>query len=97
MAVVIVRHAERLDYKHGRTWVTEAARPWDTPITEHGHEQAGQAGRFLREHLAAKGLPGPTKMYSSPLLRCVETAVGIREGLEKKIPIHVANHLVEGK
>jgi len=100
MPLVLVRHAQRLDYILKAKWMSEAERPFDTPITEHGHVQSRAAGETLRRHLTRLGLPIPTKIFSSPLLRCVETSFGIREGLRKEeenlpVEIFVENYLVE--
>ena len=49
-AVLITRHAERVDYdtrQKGGNWQASAERPWDTPITDAGALQAAALGRAI--------------------------------------------------
>lgn len=81
MAVVIVRHGERMDYAD-KSWLAaqqEAGRPWDPPLTDSGKDQARQCGRRLKKLPAEHNLPVPTRVYCSPFTRCVETAEGIAD------------------
>jgi broad specificity phosphatase PhoE len=75
-ALVIVRHGERMDYVT-EGWTAAAPRPWDPPLTAKGHTQAALAGAAIAAHLERLGLPPVTAIYTSPLTRCAETAVGI--------------------
>ena len=59
--VIFLRHGERLD-DVDRSW--SSPRPWDPPLTAHGRDQAGEAGRRLR----TLGL-NITRVYCSPFLR----------------------------
>lgn len=81
MAMLVARHAERVDYavrnSEGRSWQQTAERPWDTPITEAGIKQANALGRAIQDHCKNLGLPPVTRVFCSPLLRCVQTAAGV--------------------
>eukprot|EP01065_Artemidia_motanka_P051964 TRINITY_DN9262_c0_g1_i4.p1 TRINITY_DN9262_c0_g1~~TRINITY_DN9262_c0_g1_i4.p1 ORF type:complete len:280 (+),score=70.79 TRINITY_DN9262_c0_g1_i4:52-840(+) len=80
-AVLLARHAERVDYTESdkRGWVAAAARPWDSPITESGREQARRLGKRIADGCKEGGefstVPKPTVVYSSPFIRAVQTAV----------------------
>jgi broad specificity phosphatase PhoE len=85
--VVLARHGERLDYvcrDSGENWVSTAERPFDPPLTNHGMEQAVFLGQHLASELTSLGFPPISVVYSSPLLRCRETALGVRQGLSPK-------------
>ncbi|CAE7554074.1 unnamed protein product [Symbiodinium natans] len=77
--VVLLRHGEREDYMaekagRGAEWIAAAARPWDPPLAANGRQQAEAAAARLRKVLESAGLPMPTQIFCSPLVRCVETA-----------------------
>lgn len=105
--VVVARHGERLDYYYhyntdesmnGFNWLATAERPFDPPLTDHGKEQAKTLGRHLTSELLQLGLPSISEIYTSPLLRCRQTACGARSGLggdENAIPVRVEPALVE--
>jgi broad specificity phosphatase PhoE len=105
--IVVARHGERLDYyirdnpdvASGETnWVASASRPFDPPLTRHGQEQAQKLGRHLAAELDKLELPQISEIYTSPLLRCRETAYGARSGLiseESMLPVRVEPGLVE--
>lgn len=85
--VIVVRHGERLDYVerdvYGRNWVqtNKKGRPWDPPLTNVGMRQATDLGVALqRTVLDEWGLPPIGGIYSSPFLRCRQTASGIVKG-----------------
>lgn len=86
MAVLVARHAERVDYavriNEGRSWQKTAERPWDTPITDAGVKQAHALGHAIQEHCSSLGLPPVTRVFCSPLLRCVQTAAGVCDILD---------------
>mmetsp|Transcript_6248 Transcript_6248/g.9893 ORF Transcript_6248/g.9893 Transcript_6248/m.9893 type:complete len:265 (+) Transcript_6248:613-1407(+) len=94
MALIIVRHAERLDYMQ-RDWVQVNPKPFDTPITKHGHRQAHAAGAKIRELVDKHQLPPVKRVYTSPLTRCVETSIGLGKGLGSDISIALDTCLVE--
>lgn len=76
---VLLRHGQREDYVAlgegwGEAWVEAAPRPWDPALAECGKRQALAAAQRLRKELEKAGLPLPTAIYCSPLIRCVETA-----------------------
>jgi broad specificity phosphatase PhoE len=81
--VVMARHGERLDYimrDSGGNWVADAERPWDTPLTAHGEVQGTKLGEHLAAELDRLQLPPISAIYSSPFLRCRQTAIAAREG-----------------
>jgi len=101
--VVVVRHGERQDYvtrDAGGNWIASAKRPWDPPLTEHGKVQATTVGKNLRTMLEKINMP-PTvsAVYSSPLLRCRQTAAAISihasTNLESPAKIRAEEGLVE--
>ena len=84
LCVVVVRHGERLDYvlrDQGQNWVAEnwGNRPWDPPLTTNGLEQAKALGQHLPNQLTKLQLPPLSRVYSSPFLRCRQTALGIAQ------------------
>jgi broad specificity phosphatase PhoE len=106
--VVVARHGERLDYyirdnpnvsNHVTNWVATAERPFDPPLTDHGKEQAMKLGQHLSNELLQLGLPSISEIYTSPLLRCRQTACAARSRLvgndESTIPVRVEPALVE--
>ena len=48
--VFVMRHGERLD-SMDRNWKRTAVRPYDTPLTHHGHNEAN---RLVKCRLAEK-------------------------------------------
>lgn len=75
--VVVARHGERHDYltrDRGGNWVKSATRPWDPPLSNHGVEQARKLGQHLAQKLRKDNLPPIAAVYSSPFLRCRQTA-----------------------
>lgn len=77
-AILIARHGERLDDAEaakGRLWVPSAVRPWDPPLTETGRAQASALGQAAARHAERLGLRPLSRVFASPYLRCVETAV----------------------
>eukprot|EP00756_Hemistasia_phaeocysticola_P066058 Hpha_TRINITY_DN8976_c0_g1::TRINITY_DN8976_c0_g1_i1::g.80919::m.80919 len=80
--VVFVRHGSRIDYEvrgNGGNWVAANLdrRPWDPWLTSVGHMQAEAAGLRIFKDLEEWGLLPPTLVFSSPFLRCAETAVSV--------------------
>ncbi|CAK8993130.1 Protein TANC1 [Durusdinium trenchii] len=82
--LVLLRHGEREDYmaeKAGRgvAWISASARPWDPPLAPNGRQQAQSAATRLRQVLTAAQLPPPSRIFTSPLVRAVETADWVAE------------------
>lgn len=76
-SIFICRHGERLDYKfkeRGENWQAQALRPWDTPLTEGGLQQAAACGRAILKHCERFGLAPVQQILASPFLRCAQTA-----------------------
>jgi len=83
-AIFMGRHGERLDdaeLAKGRLWVRAAERPWDPPLSERGRLQAMALGKAVGKHTERLGLPAITRVFTSPFLRCVETAVEVSRQL----------------
>lgn len=83
---VVVRHGERLDYSYraaGKNWCeANPEQPWNPPLTEKGVSMATQLGTALREKILPDlGLPPVAAVYTSPFLRCRQTAAGIVQGI----------------
>ncbi|KAL7569292.1 hypothetical protein ACA910_016839 [Epithemia clementina (nom. ined.)] len=84
VTIVVARHGERQDYvvrDSGGNWVQSAPRPWDPPLSEHGLEQGYKLGTHLVGELKRLDLPPIAGIYTSPLLRCRQTAVQARKGI----------------
>lgn len=72
--VWIVRHGNRQDFEDPN-WHRTAIRPYDPPLSEEGQEQARETGRrLIGEEI--------DHIWSSPFLRCVETAQLIAEEID---------------
>ncbi len=75
----IVRHGERIDDVEP-TWIrNNQVRCYDPPLTDIGLDQASKAGKRLRSLILANDLANTTRiqLFSSPFLRCVQTAENI--------------------
>ena len=81
MVLIVCRHGERLDYVQKPKWTMEAQRPWDSPLTVKGKEQAKHAGLAVKEHLQRFGAAPVTRVFCSPLVRCLETAAAMMQSL----------------
>jgi broad specificity phosphatase PhoE len=82
--VVVARHAERQDYvmrDRGENFLPSTDRPWDPPLSENGLEQGRNLGKEIRKSLMEHGLSPVMAVYSSPLIRCLQTASTATEGL----------------
>jgi len=95
--LIVARHGARRDYEmrnEGENWVSTNDRPHDPPLSEEGFEQAIALGDKIQGLLAENGL-GDCKVscvYSSPLLRCVQTANGAISRLNE---LYRSNHEME--
>ena len=77
-SIWVVRHGERSDVDP--EWEKTAARPHDPPLTALGHVQAAAAATVLAGE--------PIKaIFSSPFLRCMQTAAATAKALNLKIRI----------
>lgn len=74
----IIRHGERLD-KVNPLWSKNALRPHDTPLSKTGFKQAQRLGKWLYGKLP---INHPIAIFSSPFIRCVQTADAIADQLE---------------
>lgn len=86
--VVVIRHGERLDYvmhDEGKNWLIGQPRPWDPPLSVRGVQQGRLSGQRLKTRLEQMGLPPIAAVYSSPFLRCRQTACAILQGLTEPI------------
>jgi len=106
MPIILARHAERLDYVErdaGRNWIASSAQPWNTPLTGAGGLQAAALGRAIARHIEAHRLPPVTRIYCSPLLRCVQTAAAAAAalasasgiGIDARIDLSLMEHMGE--
>ena len=89
--VVVVRHGERLDYvmrDAGQNWIPTSQRPWDPPLTERGIQQAKALGDALPKILEGINVPSVAAVYSSPFLRCQQTAIGLA-GTKVKVKVEL--------
>jgi len=58
-------------------WMTTTNRPWDSPLSPLGFLQAAKLGEHLSNEISAQKIPPVTQIYSSPLLRCRQTACAV--------------------
>lgn len=65
--IILIRHGQ-VDFGSRDFTDTPRGRQWDPPLSDTGREQVG----LLTEDLL--GMERPAALYSSPLLRCVQTA-----------------------
>ncbi|KAK9685790.1 hypothetical protein K7432_015370 [Basidiobolus ranarum] len=87
LTVWFIRHGERLDFVNSN-WVYTTTTPYDPPLSDLGEKEALKTGRYLRD-LAQESfdtfVKGQNKtryvIYSSPFLRCAQTAEGILQGI----------------
>ena len=82
----MARHGERWDYLQrdagkGREFIRDSARPFDPPLSPQGLKQASRLGSHLSETLQSMKLPPIAACYSSPFLRCRQTACQAIEAL----------------
>lgn len=66
--VVLVRHAERADENPGAAVSIDNFPAWDPPLTKIGVGQARRAALQVASKYTAPAI------YTSPFLRCVQTA-----------------------
>ena len=88
--IIFMRHGSREDHEHaengrGEQWVENSPRPWDTPLSAMGKKQARAAGKAIAEFIQGYDLPPLKRVYSSPALRCVETAAGAVQGFNEEL------------
>lgn len=104
---IIVRHSERLDEVAPDQWLESVRNNRssrdkyslenDTPITAAGAEMAADAAKTVKAIVSARLRDGSSlkdlniRIYSSRLMRCVQTAHQIAQELE--LPIHVSSGL----
>ena len=81
--IILVRHGEIQDAR-----LMRCIGRLDVPLSEKGHSQAHQAGKWLQKQGFAFSL------WSSPLTRCRQTAKAIQEETGCG-PIHIENDLIE--
>lgn len=76
--VFVVRHAERQDAVD-KIWVKSALDPNNPELTVNGLEQAYNTGLYLSQFLT--NTP-PISIFTSPFIRCVQTAESIVQGIQ---------------
>lgn len=84
--VLIARHGARLD-SEDKSWKARSPRPHDSPLSAKGHIQA----QGLAKHISASGVV-IDHIFSSPLIRAVETAVYSARALDVNITIDAGLH-----
>eukprot|EP01032_Pedospumella_encystans_P019755 gene19755-22460_t len=104
---IIVRHSERLDEVAPQEWLESLKSNTslrdrfslenDTPITAEGVNMAADAARTVRDLITSKYSNSTPlvalkiRIYSSRLMRCVQTAHQIAQ--ELNLPIHICSGL----
>ena len=102
--LLLMRHGERQDHID-KGWAERAAFPDDPPLSTHGRQEAVEVGSFWAKRLQKKGAAAKkftlSCIITSPMRRCVETAVlfaaatseqGKRKGT---VPIFIDPQLLE--
>ena len=95
--VIIFRHGERHDYEErnaGRNFTATADRPFDPPLTLNGCKQGSLCGLRILQLQESLSIPAVTKIYTSPLIRCGQTASHAAQSLNLE-SITIENGLVE--
>mgnify|MGYP006449016553 CR=1 FL=1 len=81
--IIYIRHSERLDSKNKLKWKRSKRykeNPEDTPITKEGIKIAEKKTNIILEKMKDIDY-----IYSSPLTRCIETALVIKKSIKKKL------------
>lgn len=74
ITVKLIRHSERLDYKHPFYWLICFGQYWsDSPLTQNGHKIAKEKGKNLLTNNF-----NPKHIYTSPYTRTMATAIEIK-------------------
>lgn len=81
--IYAVRHGntphnqDHADYGRPISWryLSQLQKNFNPGITEEGIDNAREAARMLAGMMAREGAPRPVTVYSSPLRRCVQTAM----------------------
>lgn len=84
--VLVARHGARLD-SEDKNWKARSPYPHDSPLSARGHMQAQELAKYIR----ASGVV-IDHIFSSPLIRAVETAVYSARLLDTKITIDAGLH-----
>lgn len=72
--LIIVRHGDRWDYSNPE-WKETTKRLGDPPLSDLGHRQARDVGRYLDDLLARESIHArDITLLSSPFLRCIQTS-----------------------
>ncbi|CAL8466106.1 g5642 [Coccomyxa elongata] len=71
--LVVMRHGERLD-EIDVSWRAQSLRPWDPPLSPKGEKQASDVAAKLKQYDFGR-------VYISPFLRTLQTALHTCEGL----------------
>ena len=85
--IILARHGERIDDVHKVT--DEERQLWkpydfelDIPLSVNGHLMAQTTGQTISQRVSSLLLnSSDIKVYSSPYVRCIQTALGIVKGL----------------
>ncbi|KAF0354909.1 phosphoglycerate mutase [Gigaspora margarita] len=92
LTLFIIRHGERVDSVDPNFRFTSPT-PYDAPLTSKGKRQAKRTGAYIHDiqlETVVKDIDRQRKVeyviYTSPLLRTVETAIGIAEGIASSRP-----------
>eukprot|EP01064_Diplonema_japonicum_P021948 TRINITY_DN31552_c0_g1_i1.p1 TRINITY_DN31552_c0_g1~~TRINITY_DN31552_c0_g1_i1.p1 ORF type:complete len:270 (+),score=20.38 TRINITY_DN31552_c0_g1_i1:51-860(+) len=93
--ILLFRHAEREDHIRPE-WAVHSVRPHDPPLSAQGFQQCRELAEKIKEFVPTDEEP---VVYSSPLIRTVQTANGVLDtlylGREKKPMIKVEGLLSE--
>ena len=94
--IMFVRHGERADAKSGYLKAPCSDIPHDPCLTENGKQQAYITGEYIRSLVPDIDYKD-IKIISSPLLRAMQTAAGIIQGLQlaESPIIQVKNAIIE--
>ncbi|KAL1924464.1 uncharacterized protein VTP21DRAFT_4118 [Calcarisporiella thermophila] len=96
LSLYIVRHGERIDHVD-KTWLDpNPIGIHDPPLTARGQQQSRHTGRFISDLIKERSASGHCTtdiiVYTSPFLRCVQTALDMSIGLCEKMKEEAAEN-----
>lgn len=70
-------------------------RPFDPPLTERGAAMGFKAGEAIQDIIKKENLPPISRIFSSPLIRCVQTVAEVKKSVGFDGPINPEPALAE--
>ena len=92
--IYVVRHGERYDCVHPE-WKATAKRPHDPHLSADGIKQARTTGQFIAHRTRkerSEAEMADIGIYTSPFLRCAQTAKAISQGYYDELQGEPVSH-----